>query len=526
MVWPWQHSLQYRILFAYGAVFLVTLVLLLIWIADAIYRADLEADTHDLEVTAFLAANALEDPLSGYIAEFEKHEQYEQAGLPADAGAEAEHDGDDAGNAAGEPMTVPDTVGTQAAIGQPLFPRLQGIADRYAGDAAAHVTIYSALGDALADSHLAPDSVPNQAQQPELRAALLSDVGIATRASSLYREPAIFAAAPIKQGEQLLGFVQVSKPVSVVTADARAVLLRLLAVALLALGVATALAIWIGQRLVQPLRRLEEAAFAVAEGDLTQRVPADRNDEVGALGRAFNHMVAQVRATLHQQRMFVANASHELRTPLTNIKLRAEALRSLEPADPRLEQRYLREIEEEADRLTRLADDLLNLARLEDGAWKSPSGPLDVTPILRSVVEIMQLRAAHAGLALAVEIAPDLPKLLINAGDMEAIVVNLLDNAVKYTPPGGKVQIAAAAVDGAVELRVSDDGPGIPREDLPFIFERFYRVDKARSRAGSSGAGLGLSIVRQLVAQNGGAVRVEGGPGQGTVFVVSFPPVA
>ncbi len=118
------------------------------------------------------------------------------------------------------------------------------------------------------------------------------------------------------------------------TADTRTVLLRLALAALVALAIATLLAVWIGQRLVQPLRRLEEAAFAVAEGDLSQTVPVTSNDEVGALGRAFNYMVAQVRTTLDQQRTFVANASHELRTPLTNIKLRSEALRTLGATEP------------------------------------------------------------------------------------------------------------------------------------------------------------------------------------------------
>ena len=529
--WPWQNSLQYRILFAYGAVFVATLILLVIWIGDAVYRADLEAGEHELEVTAVLAANALEDPLSGYIAEFEKHEDEERAEQDQQDNEGEEGDGHSSASGAASGLVAAVAGG---GASQPLFPRLQQVADRYASKASTRVSIYGTSGDALADSHFNPITIPNQAEQPELRAALLSNVGSAIRNVGGDATPTIFTAAPIRQADRLLGFVQVSKPVSAVTADARTVLLRLALAALVALAVATLLAVWIGQRLVQPLRRLEEAAFAVAEGDLSQTVPVTSNDEVGALGRAFNYMVAQVRMTLDQQRAFVANASHELRTPLTNIKLRSEALRTLGATEPLLEARYLAEIESEADRLTRLADDLLDLTRLEEGAWHQAREPIDVRPVLQEVTEIMQLRAEQAGLTLETGLDAPLPKLRVSTDDLETVTVNLLDNAVKYTPRGGTVQLRATERDGSVEIRVEDNGPGIPSEDVPHIFDRFFRVDKARSRRKStggdassgSGAGLGLAIVRRLVELNGGQIRVEAAPGRGTIFVVSFPAVA
>ncbi len=527
--WPWQNSLQYRILFAYGALFLVTLILLVIYIGRAFYHADLEAGEHELEVTAVLAANALEDPLSGYIAEFEKHEDEERA---EQEGQDEQEDDGKEGNGQNQP-TAPVAAAFGSAASQPLFPRLQQVADRYASKANTRVSIYATSGDALADSHFDPNTIPNQSEQPELRAALLNNVGSAIRSTADDATPTIFAAASIKQADRLLGFVQVSKPVSAVTADTRTMLLRLALAALVALAIATLLAVWIGQRLVQPLRRLEEAAFAVAEGDLSQTVPVTSNDEVGALARAFNYMVVQVRTTLDQQRTFVANASHELRTPLTNIKLRSEALRAL-GSEPALEERYLAEIESEADRLTRLADDLLDLTRLEEGAWQQAHEPIDVRPVLKEVTEIMQLRVAQAGLTLATEIDAPLPKLRVSVDDLETVTVNLLDNAVKYTPRGGIVQLRAAEGDTTVEIRVEDNGPGIPAEDVLHIFDRFYRVDKARSRrkrtggdaSSGSGAGLGLAIVRRLVELNGGEIRVEPAPERGTVFVVSFPAVA
>jgi signal transduction histidine kinase len=411
---------------------------------------------------------------------------------------------------------------------------LQIVADRYADEAQAHVAIFGSNGRVLAvTGEQRPLTSADKWERSEMRMARSGKVGYDVRADPYTGAATVYIAAPIRQDDALLGIVCASKTVEAITADARAVLLRVALASLLALVVATILAVWIGRRLVQPLRRLEEAAFAVADGDLSQTVAVQGNDEVGALARAFNHMVAEVRSTLDQQRHFIANASHELRTPLTNIKLRSEALRLLGPAEVDLQQRYIAEIEEEADRLSLLAGDLLDLARLEETVWRAPTTVTDVVPILREVTEIMRLRAEQGGLALSAVIDASLPRLKVNAEDIATVAVNLLDNAVKYTPPGGAIQLSATAGRGEVEIRVEDSGPGIPSEDLPHIFDRFYRVDKARSRCkdsgrqqGSGGAGLGLAIARKLVEQNSGRIWVEPAPVQGTVFVVSFPAVA
>ena len=539
--WPWQHSLQYRILFAYGAVFLATVVVLVIWIGDAIYRADLDAGKHEVEVAALLAANTLEDPLSGYAEAFDHYRVWEeqQRGdelADADANADADADAQDSAVLNSEVSEASNAVQALPGLAE-LLPRLQQVADRYARDTYARVTIYNAQGYALVDSQTPILTIGSRELQADLQAVLQnapqSGAIISTPpAASKNGELAIVAAAPIQQEDRVLGAVQITKPLAAVTADARNVLLRMSLAALAALVVATAFAVWIGRRLVQPLLKLEEAAFAVAEGDLTQTVPVESYDEVGALARAFNYMVREVHAMIQQQRAFVANASHELRTPLTNIKLRSEALRSLHDANPQLEARYLGEIEAEADRLTRLANDLLDLARLEETEPLLAVEPENVGPILHKAAGMMQLRAEQAGISLHTAIADNLPRVRVAAEDLETIAINLLDNAVKYTPRGGEIKLQAVSAASSVEIRVQDNGPGIPVEDALHVFERFYRVDKARSRrAGTgnsigSGAGLGLSIVRNLVVQNGGQIHLEQTAGEGTVFVVSFPAVA
>ena len=227
---------------------------------------------------------------------------------------------------------------------------------------------WNASGHVLADSHHPATAVANQGQQVEVLAALAGVEKHAVRPDPFTGAPALFAAAPIQQGNQVLGIAQISRPMAAVTASTSTLLVSLAGAAVLALLLATGLAIWIGRRLVQPIRSLERAALAAARGDLTHTVPVTSADEIGALAAAFNYMVGEVRSLLEQQRAFVANASHELRTPLTNIKLRSEALRSLGDTNPALTARYVAEIDSEADRLARLANDLLNLAQIEEAA--------------------------------------------------------------------------------------------------------------------------------------------------------------
>ena len=484
-------------------------------VGRVVYQAALDEAQHTLEVEAFLVANALEDPRSGYAAEFEAFGQWE-----------TEH-GDEHDENAG---TVP--------LGQSLAAhptqRLQGLAALFAGDSGSRVAILDPQGTVVADSVSPFYSVPNQLKQPEVQAALRgADPSLSAgevRVDSQSGHRALFAAAPIQLANRVLGIVQISRPVSAVVATIRPLLVSLAVAGLLALVVATLLGIGLSRRLVRPVHRLEEAALAMARGDLQQQVPVETPDELGKLAIAFNVMAREVRQSFAQQRAFVANASHELRTPLTNIKLRSEALLGGAANDTRVRDRYLVEIDREADRLGRLASALLDLSRLDEaGPMQAPATLINIRPVLLPVVEAIAPRASQAGLNLVADISDSLPGVRVRSEDLEAIAVNLLDNALKYTPTGGTVRLAAQANGSRCQIRVEDSGPGIPPDDLPHIFERFYRVDKARSRqsgpngeTAGSGAGLGLSIVQALVEENGGTIEVESVEGQGTTFTVEL----
>ncbi len=514
--WPWQRSLQRRILFTYGAVFLIILALLMAVVGRVVYRAAVDEVQRTLEVEAFLVANALEDPRSGYAAEFEAFGQWE-----------AEHGDDHDDNAGAVPPG-------QSLAAHPTQ-RLQELAALFAGDSGSRVAILDPQGTVVADSVSPFYSVPNQLKQPEVQDALNgaepSPSASKVRIDSQSGHRALFAAAPIQLADRVLGIVQISRPVSAVVATIRPLLVSLAVAGLLALVVATLLGIGLSRRLASPVHRLEEAALAMAGGDLQQHVPVETPDELGELAIAFNVMAREVRESFAQQRAFVANASHELRTPLTNIKLRSEALLGGAADDARVRDRYLLEIDREADRLGRLASALLDLSRLDEAGpgQQAVAAPVDIRPLLRSVVEAIAPRASQAGLSLVADIPDTLPGVRVRPEDLEAIVVNLLDNALKYTPTGGKVRLAAQANGSHCQISVADSGPGIPTEDLPHIFERFYRVDKARSRqsgpsaaTAGSGAGLGLSIAQALVEENGGTIEVESVVGQGTTFTVQL----
>lgn len=522
--WPWQRNLQTRIVLTYTLLFLVVLALLMARVGQSIYVAQIDASKHNLEIAAFLASNALEDPLSGYEAEFKRFATWE---------AEHKREKKD-GDASGKAESPDEDQAEKAAAGvglPPISARLQQIASIYAADTDTRVTILTPQGNAIADSALPISQIDNQFEKIEVQAALQGHAQHAERSDSPDGQPTLYAAAPIQQNSRTVGVVQLAQPMEKILQPIRLSLLSFAAAGLLALTLISLLSVWLGRRLVRPIRALEQAALAIAAGDLNQQVPAESADELGALASAFNHMTAQLRQTLEQQRQFVANASHELRTPLTNIKLRSELLLENGLDDPELAHRYLADIDSEADRLGRLASTLLDLSRLENVqlAPLESAPPVDVLPVLTSAAAAMTLRARAAGLTLHVDAPAALPPLRVWPEQIEAILLNLLDNAIKYTPAGGQVRLAAlVTADERCQVQVMDTGSGIPEADLPHIFERFYRVDKARQRQSgrrsiNSGAGLGLSIVRALVAQNGGRITVASAVGQGATFTLDFP---
>jgi len=267
---------------------------------------------------------------------------------------------------------------------------------------------------------------------------------------------------------------------------------------LAALILSILLALLVSRSIAAPLRRVTGAAEAIARGETGTRALVSGPAEVQSLARSFNTMADQVEATRQSQRDFVANVSHELKTPLTSIQGFSQALLDGTASTPEATARAARIIHDEAERMRRLVDELLILARFDAGQMVMARDPVELGPLLRGCVEKLAPQAQAAGVALAL----DVPERLFVTGDTDRLAqvfTNLLDNALAHTPAGSKVVLAARPAEDrrAVEVAVADAGEGIPAGVLPRIFERFYQVDKSRRR--SRGAGLGLAITKEIV---------------------------
>jgi signal transduction histidine kinase len=325
-------------------------------------------------------------------------------------------------------------------------------------------------------------------------------------------------------------------PSSTLYEPARQRLIRYTLIGLVALMLAISAALVIERSIVLPVRRLRAAAQRLGGGDLTTRTEQLGGGEIGELGDAFNTMATQIAE--REERLteldglkseFVASVSHELKTPLTTIKLLAHLLQRSDVAEEeKLD--YSRTIAVECDRQIDFVGNLLDLSRIESGSYQLRKTDVDVSKLIISCVEIERYRAESHGLMLTTDVAPELPAV---SGDLEAlqrVIRSLIDNAIKYTPPGGHIRVSAKQVDDQVTIAVSDTGKGIAETDLPQIFDKFYR---ARSEAqdgtqdlpgtAASGVGLGLFLAQHIVGQLDGTIIVESKQGIGTIFRVTLP---
>jgi signal transduction histidine kinase len=295
---------------------------------------------------------------------------------------------------------------------------------------------------------------------------------------------------------------------------------RSLMLAVAAAGlVALVLTLVLSQRILGPVEALTAAARALEKGDLSRRVPAQSQDEIGELARAFNAMAEGLARLEQLRRNMVTDVAHELRTPLTNIRGYLEAVREgVAHPSPAL----IDSLHEEALLLNRLVDDLQDLALAEAGQLKLLRQMASVQAIVEKAVSALAPTAVAKGVAIGVDLPPDLPPVSVDVERVGQVLRNLLNNAIRHTPPTGSIVVSAATTGAQIAVSVRDTGIGISPEDMPYLFERFYRADRSRARA-TGGAGLGLTIVKQLIEAHGGRVWAESTPGQGACFTFTLP---
>ncbi len=284
------------------------------------------------------------------------------------------------------------------------------------------------------------------------------------------------------------------------------------------------LALYLSSYVLHPLRNLSQAAWELAHGNLERRVEIKGRDEIADLSRYFNYMAERIQTSARLQKDFVADVSHEIRTPLTSIEGFSQALLEDMVETEEDKRRYLGIIAEESRRLKRVLEQLLALSRIDAGAWALRPSSLALGEYLREVGEKVQPKAVEKGVVLRVEVPEHISRLETDQDALEQVLHNLLDNAVKFTPEGGEVVLAADPLPlGGARIQVRDNGPGIPPEEQEHVFDRFVRVERSRSQR-HGGSGLGLSVCRELVGLLGGKIYLWSQPGKGTVFTVELPP--
>jgi heavy metal sensor kinase len=323
------------------------------------------------------------------------------------------------------------------------------------------------------------------------------------------------------RGPGALLTVQVARSLADFDHESEELLLTMLLTGPLTLLVAVGGGYFLARRALAPVDQLRRRTREITADRLDRRLPvANPGDELGLLGQTINEMIGRLERSFAEVRRFTADASHELRTPLTAIRAEAEvALRK--DGVPAEQQQLLGSILEECARLTRLTDQLLTLSREDAGVAPPACVPVDLAALLNGVTETMRPLAEARGVRLRAESAGPLSV----QGDqlrLRHVFLNLLDNALKYTPAGGTVEVRAERRGGSVVATVRDTGEGIPPEHLPRVFDRFYRVDKARSRE-QGGTGLGLSIARSIVTAHGGSIDLTSRPAQGTTCTITLP---
>ena len=380
------------------------------------------------------------------------------------------------------------------------------------------ILVTDETGRVLYDTRETGSAVGEYAFYTEIVQALLgSDVFTSTYQNGAFRSR---ASSPVLYQSQVIGAVyayEYDTEQAALLEGLQANLLRLSAV----IGVAVlVLSVVLSRVLTRKIVQLLTAIRQVREGAYSHRAEIAGHDEIAQIGQEFNSLTDRLQTTENARRRFVSDASHELKTPLAAIRLLSDSILQTEHMDPATTREFVADIGAEAERLSRITEDLLRLTRLDSGVLEKPV-EVEVLPVLEQVMRMMSLVAQEKQVELTYTAEPGCT-VLATPDELHQVIYNLTDNAVKYTGAGGAVQVALSRREENVILTVADNGTGIPEEDLPRIFERFYRVDKARSRA-AGGTGLGLSIVSDTVKRRGGTVEAANRPEGGSVFTVRWP---
>ena len=404
---------------------------------------------------------------------------------------------------------------------------------RFAAAAGGRVTIIRADGKVLVDSEANAAEMDNHRMRPEIQQAFAEGVGSHSRRSATIGVQFLYVAVRVADGSAV---IRIAAPRAEIDRQVSQIQGKLLASTAIAFLPAVLIAAILARTISRRLGRILWHAGELARGNFRARLAETDSSEFGQLARTLNETAENLQHTVAQlqyehseleklervRKDFVINVSHELRTPLASIQGYTETLIDGALNDPDHNMRFLSIIRHNAERLARLTEDLLTLSRIEQKRKKFEFEPRVVNGLIHDAFEMLRPIAEKNQIRLREEPAPEDAVVWCDSEAVSQVLSNLLDNAIKYTPAGGEITVGAQEAGPMVEFFVRDTGFGIPEEDLPRLFERFYRVDKARSRE-LGGTGLGLSIVKHLVAAHNGTTRVESKVQQGSTFYFTLP---
>ncbi len=331
----------------------------------------------------------------------------------------------------------------------------------------------------------------------------------------------VFASPILADPETSLGAVIYISQVQEIYESLHDIQLRILTWLIVVAALVILMSVFLIRTITRPVGELREGIAKMSAGDFSARVNVRGRNEFAELAAAFNSMSERLALLDKTRNQFVSNASHELKTPLSTMKILIETILYQDPLDPGMTKEFLNDVNKEIDRLSRIVSDLLTLVNIDSGGMRLNTADLDLNDLLLEQIKRLAPLARENGIELdcsgreAVEVNGDAVKL-------QQVIYNVIDNAIKYTPRGGEVHASISRAGKKAIVRVADTGIGIPADDLPHIFDRFYRVDKARSRA-TGGTGLGLSIVKQIVLLHGGTITASSEEGKGTTFTIELP---
>ncbi len=417
-------------------------------------------------------------------------------------------------------------------IGERALARVSGSdMEALAKAAGGRITFIARDGAVINDSEADPARMENHGHRAEVAEALKGRTGVSIRKSPTLGTDFLYVAIPVGRGA-----LRLAMPLDQVQARISEIRIKLLLYTGLAFLPAILLAALFARSISAKMGAIIDHASTLATGNFKARLPAMGNDELGTLGRQLNESGAKLQGMFEElehehaeleklervRKDFVINVSHELRTPLASIQGYTETLLDGALHDQDNNVRFLNIIRQNAERLGRLTADLLTISRIELRTQRFQFASYNVKDLMADCLDSLMPLAERKRVALHMDLEDDREEVFCDSEAVHQIMSNLLDNAIKYTPEGGSVRVAVRRKGSSVEIAVTDSGMGIPAGELPRLFERFYRVDKARSRE-MGGTGLGLAIVKHLVKAQAGDVRVESEAGKGSTFTISLP---